>query len=261
MKKTMLSLLMAATTMTMFFTSCKKDDDDSAEVFSSLIDTAGNSILTLTYNSDGKVSRAIAGTTTYDFYYSGSRLIKRTLTESGSLVSTDSFFYDGSDRFSRVDKYNSGGAQTASTVFAYNGDNTINTATVDAMGLGATDQMFEFTYSGGNYATVEEHEKVLGNYNIRRKFEFLAFDSYSNPIAEVIKNYFPDQFNILIFLWSSKNNFTSVTQTDYNVNTGDVTGTFPVSASYKYNGKGMPTEITSTFNGNTNKNFYSYTKL
>lgn len=262
MKKTYVAILLCAVAISLCFTSCKKEKDSgSGEVFASIKDTAGADIMTLTYNSDNRVSRAVANTTTYDLYYSGTRLIKRTLTTSGSLTATDSFFYDGAGRFSRVDNYNSGGTLAMSTVFSYNADNTVNTANVNSSTFGVADQMFEFTYTGGNINTIMEREKVLGNFEVRRKYDFLAYDNNNNPIKDVIKKYFPDQFNLLIFLWSSGNNFTSVVQTDYNVFNGSVTGTVPVSATYKYNAAGNPTEITSTINGNTNRNIYSYTSL
>lgn len=260
MKKTYLSLLIvAATIMGLFVTGCKKDNNIT-ETFSSITDTAGNDVMTLTFDNNGRPIKAVASTTTYDFFYNGDKLVKRTTTVSGSLEVIDSFFYDGNSRFSKVTSYDNGGSETKETVLTYNANNTINQATVTGSVLNP-DQLFEFTYSGGNLSKVTETEKQAGTFKKKREYEFLAFDGKQNPIAPLIKNYFPDQYNVLIFLWMGENNFTSAKQTDYSLINGDITGSFPITATYEYSSTGLPTKIIATFNGNTNTNYYHYTKL
>ncbi len=259
MKKILAGLLFAAT-MSTLVTSCKKENDADGQYISSLTDTTGKNLMQITYNSDNKPSRISTNDVVFDIFYSGGKIVRRTQTQSGT-VSVDSFFYDGNGRFSRVDNYDNNNDKTRSTVFAYNGDNTINSATIDAQGIGASDAIFEFTYSGGNLNTVKEQEKVLSTFRDKRLYEFLAFDSKTNPVRNVIKDCFPDQFNLLIFMMASTNNFTSMKQTDYNTSNGNVTGTFPITASYTYGSNGLPSEITSTVNGSTNRTTYHYTAL
>lgn len=260
MKKTCLSLLIAAITMSVFFTSCKKDND-STEVFSSITDTAGNDVMTLTFDNENRPIKAVASTTTFDFFYSGGKLIKRTTTLSGSLDAVDSFFYDGNNRFSKVISYNSGGVKRRETVLTYNADNSLNQSTINTSVWGESDMLYEFTYNGSNLNKVVESEKMAGTFNKKREYEFLAYDAKTNPISSLIEDYFPDQYNLLIFLWMGNNNFTSAKQTDYSLINGEVTGTFPITATYTYNGSGLPTEIVSTINGNTNRSYYHYKNL
>jgi hypothetical protein len=259
MKKIFAGLLFAAT-MSAFFTSCKKDDTDAGQVLSSITDTTGNSILVITYNSDNKPSRIANADATFDIFYADGKIVRRTQTQGGT-VSVDSFFYDGNGRFSRIDNYDNNNDKTRSTVFAYNGDNTINAATVNYEGIGTADAIYEFTYTGSNLSTVKEQEKVLSTYRDKRLFEFLAFDSRINPVQKIIKDCFPDQFNLLIYMMASTNNFTSMKQTDYNTNNGNVTGTFPVTATYTYGSNNMPVDATVTLNGSTNRATYHYTNL
>lgn len=262
MKKISAGLLGAAIMLTTFLSSCKKDDGDSTEngqAISSLTDSTGAVLFSITYTSDKKPARIVTNDATFDFYYNNGKLVKRTQT--GSVTATDSFFYDGNGRFSRVDNYDGGMAMVRSTVFAYNGDNTLNTATVNSMVFGSADAMYEFTYTGSNLNIVKEYEKVLGSFNMRRQFEFLAFDAKTNPLEDIITNYFPDQFNLLVFLMYSQNNVTSMKQTDYNSSNGNITGSFPVTATYTYNGNTKPSQIIITINGNTNKANYTYTTL
>jgi|GEM_PF-5575708 len=260
MKGIYLSLMAVMVVSGLFFTSCKKDKTTN-EAFSSITDSTGADVLGITYDNDGKVIKATAGTVTYDFYYNNNKLIKRVQSESGSLVATDSFFYDGVDRYSRIDNYNDNGVKAKSTVFSYNLNNSIDAVNVNSSTVGTPDAMFEFTYAGSNFNTVKEYEKTLGTFSIKRQFEFLAFDAKTNPISPLINKYFSDQYNLITLFWGSNNNCTSMRQTDYSVINGDVTGSFPVTATYTYNGSNMPTEVVTTTNGNTNRNFYHYTTL
>jgi hypothetical protein len=260
MKGIYLSLITVLVVSSLFFTSCKKDKTNT-EVFASITDTTGAEVLGVTYDNDGRVIKATAGTVNYDFYYAEGKLIKRVQSESGSLVATDSFFYDGLDRYARVDNYDNNGTKAKSTVFSYNLNNSIDAVNVNSSTVGTPDAMFEFTYAGTNFNTVKEYEKTLGTFSIKRQYEFLAYDTKTNPIASLIGKYFPDQFNLLILFWGTGNNCTSMRQTDYSVINGDVTGSFPVTATYTYNGNNMPTDVASTINGNTNRSNYHYTTL
>jgi hypothetical protein len=252
-------LLAVAATLSITIASCKKENNGT-ERFSSITDSAGNDVMTLTFDNNNRVIKATAGTTIYDFYYNGDMLIKRTTTMSGLLNAVDSFFYDGSNRFAKVVSYDDNGSKQKETVLSYNGNNTVNQATINS-NTWDPDQLFKFTYNGTNLNKVTESEKQAGTFRKKREFEFLAFDANQNPIASLIKESFPDQYNLLIFLWMSDNNFTSAKQTDYSLINGDVTGTFPITATYNYNGLGLPTTITTTINGTTNTNSYHYTTL
>lgn len=259
MKSTYLMLLAIAATVSITISSCKKEESGT-ERFSSITDAVGNDVMALTFDNNHRVIKAIAGTTTYDFFYNGDMLVKRTTTLDGSLDAVDSFFYDGSNRFAKVVSYNENGSKQKETVLSYNGNNTVNQATVNSNTFDP-DQLFEFTYNGANLSMVTESEKQAGTFRKKREFEFLAFDANQNPIASLIKTSFPDEYNLLTFLWMSENNFTSAKQTDYSLINGDVTGTFPITATYEYNGLGLPTTAVTTINGTTNTNSYHYTTL
>lgn len=261
MKRTYAAIILLLLATVVALTGCKKDKDSDGNVIASLADSTGNVIMLVTYNSDNKVSRITTTDVVYDFTYSDSKLIKRTHAQGGAIMYTDSFFYDGNERFARIDRYDVNMDMAASTVFAYNGNNTINTINFNSSVIGTPDKLFEFTYNGGNLSVVKENEKVLGNFNLRRQYEFLAFDDRQNPVQPLIKDYLSDQVNLITVLFWSSNNFTSAKQTDYNLNTGDVTGVVTIAGAYTYADNGMPSQLTATINGNTNRISFNYTTL
>ena len=260
MRRTYAAVFLLFATVAAALTGCKKDNQSEGDVLASLTDSTGNIVMLVTYDSDHRVSRLATNDAVFDFYFSGGKLIKRTQAQSGSIAFTDSFFYDGNSRFARVDRYDENMAQVASTVFAYNGDNTVNTINFNSSVIGTPDKLFEFTYSGGTISMVKEQEKVLGNFIPRRQYEFLAFDGHENPAKTLIHEYVPDQVNLLTVLFWGNQNFTSAKQTDY-TNNGNVSGIVTLSASYTYTGSGLPKDITTTINGSTNRTTFNYTKL
>ena len=78
------------------------------------------------------------------------KLIVRNYTSAGSVSSVDSFFYDASNKLVRVEGYNGMNVKQKTVTLAYNGDNTLNSGTVDYTDPLTNDLLLEYTYSGGN---------------------------------------------------------------------------------------------------------------
>lgn len=235
--------LVLIATMAVFMPSCKKDKPHF--VLTALGDSAGVAQTTFTYDASGKMIKFGAGTTNYDFYYSGDKLIARSYTSSGTIENIDSFRYDAQNRVSRVDDYDvSSNVLVKSTTFSYNSDNSINSASVHYASLGSKDELYNYTYEGGKLKKREDMEKIATVFKKKTETEFLAYDNHDNPFKEIYQKYLIDQFSLFVFVWSYPYNFTSVKQTSYDTTTGDVTSVSSAVGTYKYNADGLPERVT-----------------
>lgn len=260
MKKNLIIAFGIVAVVLVLATGCKKDEEPTKTYYiTALTDTAGNDLGTFQYDADNKLIRFGAGSSSnYNFFYSGGKMIVRNYVSSGTVQEVDSFFYDGSNRISRVEGYDGANTKVKTTTFAYNGDGTLNTATVDFVSLLTNDMLYEYTYSGGNTATRTSSEKDLGTYKMNSKVEFLGLDDKNNPFVSIYKDYLIDQFGLFYFVWAGNHNPTSGKQTEYDITTGNPTSVASATTAYEYNEGNYPTKTTSVQGGTTNIMLYEY---
>lgn len=261
MFKTIIKTATVCLGIAMLATACKKDETPAKTYYlSALADSSGTDLATFEYDSDNKLIRFGEGSSSgYNFFYSGSKLIVRNYTSAGSVSSVDSFFYDASNKLVRVEGYNGMNVKQKTVTLAYNGDNTLNSGTVDYTDPLTNDLLLEYTYSGGNISKRKTSEKVLGVYKTKNELEFLGLDDKTNPFYSIYTNYLLDQFNLFYFVWSGQHNPTSGKQTDYDTNTGNVTSVASATSVYEYNADGMPTKATHSQGASTNIYTFKYT--
>lgn len=240
-------------------TGCKKNQP--AKTF--LITQLGNSTNTTnyTYDAQGKLTRLYGPTSSIDLFYSGDKLIRRTSTLSGSLNEIDSVYYDASGRIFSVVAYEQpANTKTKTTVFAFNADNTVNTATVHYENPATDDVLFEFTYTDGKLAQRTKSLKIGGNYKLANKLEYTAYDTRVNPLASFFRKYLSDVVEAFIYYSAYPNNFTIAKSTDYDTTTGAVTNVTPVTATYTYNSDNLPAKMYITEGSATDSLTYQYTQ-
>lgn len=260
MKKNLITALGIVALVLVLATGCKKDEKaDQTYYLTGLADSAGVDIATFDYDADNKLIRFGQGANSgYNFYYSGDKLIVRTNVSSGSISDVDSFFYDASNRIVRVENYNGSNTKEKTVTFAYNGDNTINSATEDYVDPLTNDMLHEYTYSGGNTSKRKTSEKVLGTYKLHYEVEFLGLDDKKNPFEPVYKKYLSDVFGLFYFVWSGAHNPTSGKQTEYDMTTGNVIDVVSVTSVYEYNADNVPTRATHSQGATSNIYTFKY---
>ena len=261
MFKTIIKTATVCLGIAMLATACKKDETPAKTYYlTALADSSGTDLATFEYDADNKLIRFGEGSNSgYNFYYNGSKLTVRTYTGSGTVNNVDSFFYDASNRMVRVENYDGSNTKIGTVTFAYNGDNTLNSATIDYVDPLTNDYLFEYTYNGENVAKRKASEKVLGVYKIKNEIEYLGLDNRKNPFESIYKKYLFDQFGLFYFVWSGPHNPTSGKQTDYDVATGNVTSLASISSSYEYNGDDIPTKAIHTQGATTSIYTFKYT--
>lgn len=247
MKKNLIIALGIVAVVLVLATGCKKDETPAKTyLLTALADSAGVDQTTFEYDTDNKLIRfGLGSTDNYNFFYSGGKVVVRNYVSSGTVQNVDSFFYDGSNRITRVEGYNGTNTKLKTTTFAYNGDNTINTATVDFVSLLEPDMLYEYVYTGGNISMRSTSQKDLGTYKLKSKIEYLGLDDRINPFESIYKNYLLDEFNLFYFVWSGAHNPTSAKQTDYDITTGNATSVASATTTYVYNSDNFPTRSTS----------------
>jgi hypothetical protein len=254
-----LIVLIAATA-----TSCKKDKDDPKNfAISTFADSTGSFSYQVTYDQTGKAVKYFSTTSAdgYDFYYSDNRLIYRTYTNAGTIEGTDSFFYDGSNRISRVVNYNALGGKVKTTLFTFNGDNTHNSATVDYTDPLMSDELFDFVYAGGQ---LKERRKLVldaGTYKLKYKLEYLGYDDKTNPFTNLYRNVLVDAIEAFVYFSAYPNNVTSAKLTNYDLLTGLVSGVNSATISHIYNSDGLPIKLYVTEGGTSGVYQIQYTEL
>lgn len=241
-------------------TGCKKDDTTSKTyLLTALADSAGVDLATFEYDANGNLIRfGSSSTNNYNFFYSNGKLVVRNYTSSGTVQNVDSFFYDASNRITRAEGYDGANTKEKTTTFAYNGDNTLNTATVDFVSPLQNDMLYEYEYSGGKISKRTSSQKDLGTYKVSSKVEFLALDDKKNPFASIYKTYLLDQYSLFYFVWAGEHNPTSAKQTDYDITTGNPTTIASATTTYEYNSSNLPTKSTAVQGSITQVFTYEY---
>lgn len=245
-------------------TGCKKDNPAPAKTYlvSEFGDTTGAFSMQFTYDNEGKLTRIESPTSTINVSYSNGKAVKRVGSSGGSISSVDSLFYDGSNRIAAVVNYDGTATnKQKTTVFTYNGDNTINSATVDYENIATDDELFDFTYSGGKLTQRTKSVKILGTYKLATKVEFLAYDDKENPFAKVYRSCLIDIIEAFIYFSAYPNNATSVKSTMYDTGTGNVTSVSSVSESYDYNSNNLPVMLHESSGGSSGTYYVHYIEL
>jgi len=221
---------------------CKKTETEKKNfAITGLTDVAGNPVMQFTYTPTGKILQIYSPSDSYDFLYSGDKLVTRSYTQAGIYI-VDSFFYDISGRVYRVVEYDLlANVKVKTTVLIYNGDNTINSASVDYASAFTDDEIYELTYAGGKYSGwIRLVNKSGSYYQPDYKTEFLAYDDKPNPLAKIYQEGLMDVIDMIPYFAASPNSFTSAKQTDYDSVTGLEKSIRGLSAVYQYNADGLP---------------------
>ncbi len=248
----------------MVATGCKKDTAAPAKTYlvSEFGDTAGMFSVQFTYDNQGNLTRIENPTSTINVSYNNGKVVKRLSTTGGSVTSVDSVFYDGSNRIATVISYDGTATNKQKTTgFTYNADNTVNSATVDYENSATDDELFDFTYSGGKLTQRIKSVKILGNYKLANKVEFLAYDDKVNPFAKVYRSCLLDVIEAFIYFSAYPNNATSVKSTIYDTGSGNVTSVTSVSESYDYDSNNLPVMFHETSGGTTVAYYLHYVEL
>lgn len=260
--KVRLAIATLAVLVLIAVTGCKKDAPVKNFVVTKISDTSGVNTSTITYDASGKVVKLFGGSMSYDMYYSGDKIVRRTYTQSGTMQEIDSFFYDGASRIFKVVKYDALTATKAkTTVFTYNGQNQVTDATVDNESAIIDDELFEFTYSDGKLSERKKSLKQGGVYKLSSKLEFLAYDNVKNPLSTLYRTALMDIIEAFVYFSAYPNNLTQGKQTLYDTVTGNVTGVTPITLSLTYNSDGYPIRLDLTEGANSGVLTLEYTEL
>jgi len=239
----------------LFSGGCKKNNS-TQYLLSALGDSSGTAATTFTYDLNGQVAMIYsnADLSGWDFYYNGSAISVRTYTSQGQVTTIDSFFYDTQNRLVQINDYSDTG-KIKTSVFTYNGDNTVNSVSVTYT-TGLNNELHNYTYTNGKLTERDDLVNVSGNFKLSSKYEFLAYDNHSNPFNNIGRIYLPDQFTLFAFVWCYPNNFTSAKLTYYDTSTGNPTSVDSNTGSYTYNSAGLPTK--AIFYDGSNNTTYTY---
>lgn len=236
---------------------CKKNEPAKTYRVSQLND--GTNATTFTYDTDGKLTSLSGYNSTFNLFYSGDKLVRRTTTDNGVLSKIDSIFYDPSGRIFKVTNWDQpANTLNKTTLFAFNADNTINTATVDFASSASQDMIFEYTYDAGKLVQLSKSVDVSGVYKLDNKIEFTAYDNKTNPLSAVFQKYLVDFIEAYIYYTAYPNNFTIAKQTTYDTTTGSVTGVTAATATYTYNSDNLPVTMALTLGGTTGSYTFTY---
>ena len=245
-------------------TGCKKDNPAPEKTYlvSEFGDTTGAFSVQFTYDNEGHLTRIENPTSTINISYNNGKVVKRLSTTGGSVTGIDSVFYDGNNRIATVIGYDGTATiKQQTTSFTYNGDNTVNSATVDYENAATDDELFDFTYSGGKLTQRTKSVKILGTYKLANKVEFLAYDDKVNPFAKVFRSCLLDVIEAFIYFSAYPNNATSVKSTMYDTGTGNVTSVSSVSETYDYGSNNLPIMFHETSGGTTVAYYLHYIEL
>ncbi len=239
---------------------CKKNAAAKNYVVTQLGDSS--QATNFTYDAQGKLTRLYGPSFSLDLYYNGDKVVRRVSTSSGTINAVDSVFYDASDRIFKVVEYDQpANTKSKTTIFAFNADNTINTASVDYTNPATDDELFEFTYADGKVTQRTKSVNIGGNYKLASKLEFTAYDSHVNPLSAMYRKYLIDIVEAFIYFSAYPNNFTIAKVTFYDTNNGSVTGVTPATATYTYNSDNLPVRMDITEGSTTGSLTYTYTAL
>ena len=250
-------------TLLMAGVGCKKDNAP-AKVFvlSTYGDTTGTNLDNFTYDANGRPSKLYSATYSTDLYYSGDKLVRRTSSQGGAVTEIDSIYYDAQGRIFKAVNWDAAAAtKTKTTVFIFNADNTINSATVDYESASTDDELYEFTYSGSQVTERRISVFTGGVYKLKNKFEYQTYDGKANPFAAVYRPYLVDILQAFVFFTAYPNNLTMGKQTTYDLVSGSVTGITPVTITYTYNSDALPTRMDITQGGSTGVIVMTYQEL
>lgn len=255
--KKYISLALCALIFTTIVTSCKKEAAKKTFLLTSFVDSTTN--LLFTYDVQGNVTRLVNNSYTIDFYYNNDKLVKRTKTSGGTNDGVDSIYYDGSGHLYKAVSFDNTNAKTKTVQITYNGNNTVNTVTIDYEDA-TPDELYEYTYTGGKMVQRNKSAKDGSSYKLANKLEFLGYDDKANPLRPVYEKSLIDIQEAFAYFISYPNNFTSVKSTSYDTN-GLVTGVSSASASYTYNADNLPATATFTEGSTTTTYTLTYTEF
>ncbi len=255
--KKYIPLILCAFVLTTVISSCKKDAVKKTFLITSFNDST--TTLAFTYDVQGNVTRLVNNGYTIDFFYNNNKLVKRTKASSGTNEGVDSAYYNGSGQLYKTVSFDNTNTKTQTTQITYNGDNTVNTVTVDYESATA-DELYEFTYSGGKLVQRNKSAKDGAVYKLANKIEFLGYDDKANPLRPLYEKSLIDIQEAFAYFISYPNNFTSVKSTSYDTN-GLVTNVYSASASYTYNADGLPVTATFTEGSTTSTYTLTYTEF
>lgn len=149
-------LILMAVIFTAAFVSCKKDDapKPTCRIITAIpvSSGAGNPTYNFSYNSEGKLSSSIIGTSTNTFAYSGSTVIE-TATIGGVFSFKNIITLNANGMASNILTENDEtGTDWFNQAFEYNDTELIKSTTTSSSGGAAT--ISTITWSGGNMLTV-----------------------------------------------------------------------------------------------------------
>jgi hypothetical protein len=187
-------------------------------------------------------------------------MLARTYTSSGTLKNVDSFFYDVAGQLIRADDYDNTLTKVKSTIFVYNGDNTMNSASVTYVSPTNPNEYYENTYgTGGQLLSRKSYvANSSGIFQLITDVQFLAYDNKANPFVPIYQNYLLDQFNLFAFVYASPNNFTSAKEIFYDATTGNISNLDFSEVSYSYNSNNLPAGLTATDGTTITKYNFTY---
>lgn len=242
--------------------ACKKNETPKKYAIASLTDTTGAVLTGFTYDINGRLIKLSSPGFETNIEYSGDRLVRRTNINSGTLSDIDSVYYDPQGRIFKVENWTaSPSAKVKTTVFIFNANNSINSATVDYVSAATEDELYEYSYTGSQLT--ERRKSVLngGVYKLSGKFEFQSYDDKASPFAAIYRPYLTDILNAFVFFAAYPNNLLLGKQTNYDTATGSVTGVVPVTITYTYNSDNLPTRMDLTEGGSLGAYGITYQEL